>query len=174
VLRASQVVLAAGTWSGPLARKLGYRFPLAAERGYHHHFRVEASPSHPFHDTGGPYVISPAGDGVVRLLSGIQIAAPGDPPNHQQIHAVTDEARQTLKLGAPVESEPWLGSRPSTPDGLPIIGRAPRHPSVIFAFGHGHIGLSTGPLTGRIVADLADQRRPSIPIELFAPERFQP
>jgi D-amino-acid dehydrogenase len=173
VLRASQAVLAAGAWSGPLARKLGYRFPLAAERGYHRHFRVEASPSRPFHDTGGAYVVSPAGDGVVRLLSGIEIAAPGDPPNHRQINAVTDEARQTLKLGAPVESEPWLGSRPSTPDGLPIIGRAPRHPNVIFAFGHGHIGLSTGPLTGRIVADLAGQRSPPIPIAPFAPERFR-
>jgi D-amino-acid dehydrogenase len=173
-LQVSQAILAAGAWSGPLARKLGYAFPLAAERGYHRHFQVDASPTRPFHDTGGAYVVSPAGDGVVRLLSGIEIAAPGDPPNHRQISAVTGEARRTLKLGEPVESEPCLGSRPSTPDGLPIIGRAPRHPNVIFAFGHGHIGLSTGPLTGRIVADIADQRHPPIPVEPFAPERFRP
>ena len=55
---------------------------------------------------------------------------------------------------------------------LPVIGRAPRHPNLIFAFGHGHIGLSTGPVTGRIVADLADQRSAPLPVEPFAPERF--
>ena len=75
-------------------------------------------------------------------------------------------------MGEPVEAEPWCGSRPSTPDGLPVIGRAPRHPNLIFAFGHGHIGLSTGPITGRAVADLVDRRTPPIPLAPFAPERF--
>jgi D-amino-acid dehydrogenase len=53
-----------------------------------------------------------------------------------------------------------------------VIGRAPRHPNVIFAFGHGHIGLSTGPVTGRIVADLVDGRPPPVPLEPYRPERF--
>jgi D-amino-acid dehydrogenase len=169
---ARQVVLAAGAWSGALAHTLGYRFPLAAERGYHRHYRVTHNLTRPVHDTGGAYVLSPMGDDTVRLLCGIELARLDDPENPRQLAMVQPEAAKMLALGDPVEPEPWCGSRPSTPDGLPIIGRAPRHPGVIFAFGHGHIGLSTGPITGRIVADLVDQRAPPLPIAPFSPERF--
>jgi D-amino-acid dehydrogenase len=55
---------------------------------------------------------------------------------------------------------------------MPVIGRAPRHNGLIFAFGHGHIGLSTGPITGEIVADLATGRSPAVPIAPFAPQRL--
>jgi D-amino-acid dehydrogenase len=171
-LVARQAVLAAGARSDRLAGPLGYRFPLAAERGYHRHYRTARQLTRPVHDTGGAYVLSPMGDRTVRLLSGIELARPDDPPNPRQLAMVLPEAAGTLDLGDPVEPEPWCGSRPSTPDGLPIIGRAPRHPNLILAFGHGHIGLSTGPITGRIVADLADRRSPPLPIAPFAPERF--
>ncbi len=77
-----------------------------------------------------------------------------------------------MRLGQPLDNRPWLGSRPSTPDGLPVIGFAPRHPGLIFAFGHGHIGLSTGPITGRLVADLATGQAPSVPVAPFAPGRL--
>jgi D-amino-acid dehydrogenase len=166
-----QAVLAAGARSAELARRLGYRFPLAAERGYHRHYRVAHNLTRPVHDTGGAFVLSPQGN-TVRLLSGIELAAPDDPPNPRPLARVLPEARGTLPLGEPVEPAPWCGSRPSTPDGLPVIGRASRHPNLIFAFGHGHIGLSTGPVTGRIVADIADQRPPPVPVAPFAPERF--
>jgi D-amino-acid dehydrogenase len=171
-LVARQAVLAAGAGSQRLARKLGARLPLAAERGYHRHYRSPASLGRPVHDTGGAYVLSPMGDGTVRLLSGIEIARPDDPPNPCQLERVHPEAAQTLPLGEPVDAQPWCGSRPSTPDGLPVIGRAPGHPAVFFAFGHGHIGLSTGPITGRIVADLVAGRTPPVPVEPFAAERF--
>jgi D-amino-acid dehydrogenase len=172
-LAARQVVLAAGAWSNALARALGYRFPLAAERGYHRHYRTERTLTRPVHDTGGAYVLSPGRDGSVRLLSGIEIARPDDPPNPRQLTRVLPEAAGTIALGEPLDAQPWCGSRPSTPDGLPIIGRAPRHPNLIFAFGHGHIGLSTGPITGRVVADIAERRKPPVPVEPFAPERFR-
>jgi D-amino-acid dehydrogenase len=171
-LLAGQAVLAAGAWSDALARPLGYRFPLAAERGYHRHFRVARPLTRPVHDTGGAYVLAPMGNGTVRLLSGIEIARPDDPPNPRQLARVLPEAAGTIVLGAAVDAQPWCGSRPSTPDGLPIVGRAPRHPRLIFAFGHGHIGLSTGPITGRVVADIADGMVPPIPIAPFAPGRF--
>lgn len=165
-----QAVLAAGAWSATLARQLGYGFPLAAERGYHRHFRITRNLTRPVQDTGGGYVLAPMG-ATVRLLTGIELAAPDDPATPVQLARVWPEAAATLALGEPVD-QPWHGSRPSTPDGLPVIGRAPRHPNVIFAFGHGHIGVSTGPITGRIVADLVGQRTPPVPIEAFAPERF--
>ena len=171
-LAARQAVLAAGAWSGALAGRLGYRFPLAAERGYHRHYRSPRQLNRPVHDTGGAYVLAPMGDGTVRVLSGIEIAGPDDPPNPRQLARLVPEAAGTLALAEPFEEEPWCGSRPSTPDGLPIIGRAPHHPGLIFAFGHGHIGLSTGPVTGRAVADIAGGLEPPVPVAPFAPERF--
>ena len=170
-LAAGRAVIAAGAWSQVLARGLGYRLPLAAERGYHRHFRVARNLTRPVHDTGGAYVLAPMGD-TVRLLTGIEIARPEDPPNPDQLAAVFPDAAATITLGEPVEAAPWCGSRPSTPDGLPVIGRAPRHPAVIFAFGHGHIGFSTGPITGRIVADLVEDRPPPVPIAPYGAERF--
>jgi D-amino-acid dehydrogenase len=167
------VVLAAGAHSATLARPLGYRFPLAAERGYHRHFALADGVElrRPVYDAAGGYVLSPM-NGKVRLLSGVELARPDDPANHAQIDGVEPDARQTLRLTTPVEEKPWLGSRPSTPDGLPVIGRAARHPRLIFAFGHGHIGFANGPMTGAVVASLIQGERPPVPIAAFAPARF--
>ncbi|WP_439576048.1 NAD(P)/FAD-dependent oxidoreductase [Phreatobacter sp.] len=172
-IRAATVVVATGAASHDLTRAMGYRFPLAAERGYHRHFADagEHRLSRPVYDTGGSYIIAPMNAGL-RVLSGVELARRDAPPNLSQIEAVEQEARQTVAVGAAVEPGPWHGSRPSTPDGLPVIGRAPRHPHVVFAFGHGHIGLSTGPITGRVVSELVAGAPTSIPIAPFAPTRF--
>jgi D-amino-acid dehydrogenase len=69
-------------------------------------------------------------------------------------------------------STQWMGRRPVTPDYLPVIGRAPRHPSVIFAFGHGHSGYNLGPATGRLVGEVAAGRTPNIDIAPYRPDRF--
>lgn len=170
-----QVVLAAGAASGDLARSLGYRLAVAAERGYHRHFSLHPdSPplTRPILDTGAASIIAPMGESGIRVLSGVELNARHAKPNHAQIEAASREAAETLRLGGPRENEPWLGSRPATPDGMPVIGLAPRHEGLIFAFGHGHIGLSTGPITGEIVADLATNRTPAVPIAPFGPERL--
>lgn len=172
---ARQVVLAAGAASADIARPLGYRFAFAAERGYHRHYALHPdSPplTRPILDTGAGSILAPMGEARVRVLSGVELDARDAPPDHTQIEAAAREAMGTLRLGGPLDNQPWLGARPSTPDGLPVIGRAPRHPGLIFAFGHGHIGLSTGPVTGQIVADLATGRPPRLPLEPFAPERL--
>lgn len=172
-IAAGTVVLAAGAASGTLARTLGYRLPLAAERGYHRHFADAGQHklSRPIYDTGGAYVVSPMAAGL-RLLSGVELARHGAPPNPAQLAAVEPEARGTLAFGDALEPAPWGGSRPSTPDGLPVIGRAPRHRRIVFAFGHGHIGLSTGPITGRLVAELIAGAAPSLPLAPFGAERL--
>lgn len=170
---ARTVVLAAGAWSDGISRSLGYSFPMAAERGYHRHFALRNGPelTRTISDAAGGYVAAPMNQGV-RILSGIELAPRDAPPRLDQIERSVEEARVTLDLGAPVENTPWVGSRPSTPDGLPIIGHAHRHKGLVFAFGHGHIGLSTGPVTGRIVADLVTGRKPDVPVAPFSPARF--
>lgn len=167
------VVLAAGAWSGELAQKLGYVFPLAGERGYHRHFELAPGTAlkRPIYDPAGGYVMSPMNGGV-RVLSGVELARPGDPPNYRQITAVSRDAAQSIALGKPIDATPWMGSRPSTPDGLPVIGFAARHPGLLFAFGHGHIGFANGPITGSIVAALISGEAPPLPIEGFSPKRF--
>ncbi|MFC6775760.1 NAD(P)/FAD-dependent oxidoreductase [Methylobacterium gregans] len=174
-LRARQVVVAAGAASAEILRPLGYRFAFAAERGYHRHYALHPdSPplTRPVLDTGAGSIIAPMGEGRVRVLSGVELNARHAAPDHRQIEAAAREAAGTLRLGGPLDNQPWMGSRPSTPDGMPVIGRAPRHPGLILAFGHGHIGLSTGPITGQLVADLATGAEPAVPLAPFAPDRL--
>jgi len=174
-VKARQIVLAAGAASGAIARTLGYRFAVAAERGYHRHYALHPdSPplTRPVLDTGAGSILSPMSDRRVRVLSGVELNARDAAPDHTQIEAASQEAAGTLRLGGPLDNVPWLGSRPSTPDGMPVIGKAPRHDGLLFAFGHGHIGLSTGPITGEIVADLATGRSPAVPVAAFAPDRL--
>ncbi|SED67870.1 D-amino-acid dehydrogenase [Rhizobiales bacterium GAS191] len=172
-LRARQAVLAAGGWAHGFTQALGYRFPLAVERGYHIHLVPGEGPGlrRPIHDSGGYHMLAPMRQGV-RVTSGVELAPLSAPPNPTQIDAAVREARGTLALGAPVENEPWLGSRPSTPDGLPVIGAAPRHRGLFFAFGHGHIGLSNGPITGQVIGDLLAGRAAAFDIAPFSAERF--
>ena len=174
-VRARQVVLATGAAAHELSRPLGYRFAFAAERGYHRHYALHPdSPAltRPIYDTGAASILSPMGEGRVRVLSGVEVADRHAEPDDRQIEAAAREAAGTVRLGQPLDNRPWLGSRPSTPDGLPVIGLAPRHPGLIFAFGHGHIGLSTGPITGQLVAALAPGRRPAVAVAAVAPGRL--
>ncbi|HSP26723.1 MAG TPA: FAD-dependent oxidoreductase [Saliniramus sp.] len=169
----SQAIIAAGAWSGELARKLGYPIPLIAERGYHQHVRLagNARLTRPVNDVAGGYVLAPMGDSV-RILSGVELARPDDPRDYRQIERVCEDARETLPMVDELIDKPWCGSRPSTPDSLPVIGRAPRHDRITFAFGHGHIGLSTGPITGKIVSSIIDCQPLEVSTNPFSVMRF--
>jgi D-amino-acid dehydrogenase len=177
-VRAKTIILAAGVKSAALARQLGYKIPMVAERGYHMHYRLKpgAVLNRPVYDTGGAFVLSPmqlAEGPFVRVLSGVEIARAGDRPTPLQLNKILPDALKTLDLTTPLENEPWCGNRPSMPDGIPVIGLAKRHPNLIFAFGHGHIGLSTGPITGRIVADLLTGATPPFDLAPYRAERFR-
>jgi len=67
----------------------------------------------------------------------------------------------------------WMGHRPSLPDSLPVLGPSSATPDVIYAFGHGHVGMTSAPMTGKIVADLVTGRPPSIDIRPFSAGRFR-
>jgi D-amino-acid dehydrogenase len=171
-IRAEHAVLSAGAWSGKLARRLGYAMPLASERGHHAHFRLRdgAVLGRAVNDTGAGFVVAPMGD-TVRVLSGVELCDPDVPPDFRQLELAVENARRLLPLGEQV-GENWFGNRPSTPDSVPVIGLAPRHDRIVFAFGHGHIGLSTGPVTGEIVARLICREAQTLPIAPFDPRRF--
>lgn len=166
------VVVAAGAWSARIAAGLGDRIPLDAERGYH--LNIEAGTAalrRPVFFVDQRLVLAPMEDGI-RLTSGVELAGLEAPPDFTRIRRLLPVARELLPgLSANVTRE-WMGHRPSTPDSLPVVGCSARHPNVIYAFGHGHLGLTLGPLTGRLVAQIAAGRDAEVDLSPYRPGRF--
>lgn len=173
VLQASRVVVALGPWSDLVTTRLGYRLPLAVKRGYHMHYaaRDGAMLHHPVLDAEKGYLIAPMARGI-RLTTGAELAERDAPKTPTQLAAVEPVARALFPLGERLDDEPWMGRRPCTPDMLPVIGPAPHHPDVWFAFGHAHHGLTLGPITGRLVAEMMTGAKPVCDPRPFSVERF--
>ena len=173
-LHADETVVALGPWSTELIAPLGYRLPVIRERGYHLHFapRHNEPLGRPCLDAEGAYVITPMKAGI-RLTTGIEFSAADAPPTPVQLDSVLPLAREAFPVGAPVDPDPWLGARPGTPDSLPVIGRAPRHPNLWFAFGHASIGFALGPTTGRLIAEMVGGEAPLLDPAPYSASRFR-
>lgn len=173
MLTASHAVVCLGPWGRGMMEKAGFAVPMGFERGYHRHFCGSAAPAltRPVYDTGGGYVLAPMAQGL-RLSSGVELAGCEAPPAPQQLEQAEAAARQAIDLGRRIEQTPWLGRRPTFPDSRPVIGRAPGMRRLSVAFGHQHIGLSTGPGTARLLADMLEGRTPPIDAAPFSPGRF--
>jgi len=167
------VVVALGPWSDLVFRPLGYDIPLKTKRGYHIHLvpRGNAVLHHPVLDTDRGYLLAPMNKGI-RLTTGAEFARRDAPPTPVQIERTLPLARDMFPLGDTIEDRPWMGSRPCLPDMLPVIGRAPRHKGLWFDFGHQHHGLTLGPVSGRLIADMVTGETPFTDPKAFAVERF--
>jgi D-amino-acid dehydrogenase len=170
--RADQVVLAAGAWSHLLARTLGDRIPLETERGYNTTFPTagfDLRTHLTFADHG--FVVSKIGEGL-RVGGAVELGGLRLPPNYKRAETLLRKARDFLPGFDPQGGTQWMGFRPSLPDSLPIISRAPRADRVIYAFGHGHLGLTQSAGTAELVAALAGWRDPAISLAPFDSGRF--
>jgi len=171
-LQAGKVVLAAGAFSHRIAKSLGERIPLETERGYN-----TTLPSNAF-DLRTQVTFGGHGFVVSRLSTGIRVGGAVElgglalPPNFKRSEAMLQKARTFLTGLNPDGGKQWMGFRPSLPDSLPAIGRARATPDVIYAFGHGHLGLTQSAGTARIVADLLTEQAPPIDLTPFSPQRF--
>jgi D-amino-acid dehydrogenase len=154
-LAATTAVIALGPWADVLTRALGYDLPLAVKRGYHMHYRAAggARLNHPMLDTERGYFLAPMRRGI-RLTTGAEFALRDAIRTPVQLGRAEPIARDLFPLAERLDTEPWMGARPCTPDMLPVIGPAPRHANLWFAFGHAHHGLTLGPVTGRLVAEM--------------------
>ena len=172
-VRARQAVVALGPWSDLVYRRLGYRVPLAVKRGYHVHLAPagDAVLHHPVVDVERGYLLAPMARGI-RLTTGIEFAGRDRPATPVQIAQTEPHARAILPLGGRVEPLPWMGARPCLPDMRPIIGPAPRHKGLWFAFGHNHHGLTLGPATGRLLAEMMTGESPFADPAPYAMSRF--
>ncbi|HZS82749.1 MAG TPA: FAD-dependent oxidoreductase [Stellaceae bacterium] len=174
--KADRVVVAAGAWSKPFAAALGDKVPLDTERGYHIVLRdPEVVPRMPVSSAEGKFVATPMETGL-RMAGTVEFAGLEAPPDWRRARMLLKQARAMFPGLPPEVPEErlslWMGFRPSLPDSLPVIGPATRHPNAIYAFGHGHVGLACGAMTGRLVADLVAGRPPSVDIAPFRVGRF--
>jgi D-amino-acid dehydrogenase len=175
-MTADAAVVCAGAWSKPLAAGLGDRIPLETERGYHLMIRdPEVMPRIPTADGDGKFVATPMDTGL-RFAGTVELAGLEAPPDWRRARILLEQGRKMLPgLAADYPEERlslWMGHRPSLPDSLPALGRSRTTPDVIYAFGHGHVGMTSAPMTGKVVADLVSGRPSSIDITPFRSSRF--
>lgn len=156
---AAQVVVALGPWSPRLLKPLGLPNPIIWERGYHAMLPPpqQRTLSRALADVDRGYVITPMRDGL-RVTTGTELVAGEAPPNPAQLHQVLPEAARLLDC-APPEQPYWMGRRPSTFDSLPVTGPAPGLAGLWLNYGHGHLGFTLGPVTGRLIAEAMEHDR---------------
>ena len=171
-MTAPSVVVACGAWSHHLAAMAGDAIPLETERGYNTTLPPGAFDlKRQLVIPGDGYVITPLSTGI-RVGGAVELAGLKRAPDYRRSAILLKKAEgvmQGLKTAGGVQ---WMGFRPSLPDSLPIIGRAPGAPRVLYAFGHGHLGLTQAAATARLVVDLALGRPPALDLTPYRPERF--
>lgn len=172
-----RAVIAAGLGSKALAREAGDNVSLVSERGYHVVVPDgEVGPRTPLMPSDGKMANTPTRGGL-RAAGQVELAAPGAAPNWERAAILLAHLKAAFPALPPDlgidEVETWMGHRPSTPDGVPVIGRSSATPDIVHAFGHGHVGLASGPITGQAVADLIGGREPGMPLAAYAASRFR-
>ena len=168
---ADSVVIATGAFAKELAAKVAKPVPIDTERGYH---VMLPTPEHnlksSIYSLDYGFVLAPLRHGV-RLTSGVELGGIKAPADFAWVESLVPKAQELLPgLSGDIQSR-WLGFRPSMPDSLPVIGPAPGVNNIYYAFGHGHIGLTLGPLTGRIIRDLIAGRDPGIDLQPYRADR---
>ncbi len=166
-------VLATGVWSGPLAAKLGLRTPLESERGYHVElWEPSVMPRSPVMVASGKFVATPM-DRRLRLAGIVEYGGLDAPPSKAAFDLLYRNIKRAIPGISWKNSTEWMGHRPAIADSIPVIGEVPGAKNAYCGFGHDHVGLTGGPKTGRILAQLISGRSPNIDLAPYAPSRFQ-
>ncbi len=170
---AEHLVVCLGAWTPALLAPLGYRNPLAIERGYHMMLAPVAGRRlrRAVFDSDVGYVIAPMAAGL-RVTTGTNLVARETGPTPRQLERVLPRVREAFPVGAELLPQAWMGRRPTVPDSLPLVGPAPHHPGLWLAFAHAHMGFTLGPISGRIVADGIDGLAPAPAWRACRPERY--
>jgi D-amino-acid dehydrogenase len=169
---AEEVVLALGPWAKRATDALGYDLPLFVKRGYHMHYGAAAGTLNNWvYPMQANVVLAPMARGI-RLTTGAEFAALDKDATPDQLTQTEAMVRRLLPLGERLDGWPWKGARPCTPDMKPVIGPAPKHKGVWFAFGHAHQGLTLAAVTGRMLAEAMTGETPFVDMAPFSPARF--
>jgi glycine/D-amino acid oxidase-like deaminating enzyme len=177
-VRCRAVVIAAGTWSAALLRALGHRVPLQAGKGYSFSVHLQAPPRHPLYLGDKRVVVSPI-NGSTRIAGTMELSGDNRRLDWRRIVAVADASRHYLGRWYEHPDElmglirdPWVGGRPLLPDGLPVIDRLPGQDNLFVTTGHGMLGITLAPASGRALTEfMLEGRRPGV-LEPFRYDRF--
>lgn len=175
-IEADSVVLAGGAYTVPLLRSLGIRFPLQAAKGYHRDcLSKEGRP--PLLGQacvlGENMVFCTPMDGFVRFAGTLELSGVNHDIRRPRLEQLTKAAARYLKtMEDPTIKSEWCGLRPCLPDGLPALGAVSRSPGLFVATGHAMMGLTLGPVTGKMIAEYVLDRAPSMDISALRPDRF--
>ncbi len=169
--RAEVVVVAAGAWSHRIARMLGLRLLIEAERGYHvmlPHPEPGLRRSVAIGDSA--IHLAPMEEGL-RMTTGLELASVDAPPDYTRVRRMLRFAARAVRGLEIEERSLWMGGRPSMPDTVPVLGPAPGRDGIYFATGGSHIGMTLGPVMGRITADLIAGREPGLDLHPYRADR---
>jgi D-amino-acid dehydrogenase len=166
------VVLAAGVWSKPLAEKLGIKVPMETERGYHIELiNPSAMPRSPMMLTSGKFVVTPM-EGRIRCAGIVEFGGLEAEASKAPIELLKRQIHQAIPGLTYDHIEEWMGHRPAPSDSIPLIGHIDTMPGAYAGFGHHHIGLTGGPKTGRLIADMISARKSNIDLAPYDVSRF--
>lgn len=171
-LTADKIVFAMGPWSKEIAHKLGVKVPFESERGYHIELvNPSAMPVSPMMVASGKFVITPM-DGRIRAAGVIEFGGLNAGASKAPFDFLKREVASLLPDVTYDSVNEWMGHRPAPADSLPLIGANDSNQKSFSAFGHQHVGLTGGPKTGRIIADLIADKKPNIDLAPFDPAKY--
>ncbi|WP_245437218.1 NAD(P)/FAD-dependent oxidoreductase [Mesorhizobium helmanticense] len=171
--QARHLIVAAGAWSHLLAKDLGDRIPLETERGYNTTLPKSAfDVKRMLIFSGHGFVITPLETGL-RVGGAVELGGIERPSNYARSKALLRKAQNFLPGLDPSGGREWMGFRPSLPDSLPVIGRARPAGNIVYAFGHGHLGLTQAAATARLIRELILRQNPTLDLSAFSPNRFR-
>jgi len=167
-----KIVISAGAWSKDIALKVGDKFPLDTERGYHVLFNNndEQLIKRPVGWSKSGFYLVPIEDGI-RSAGTVEIAGLKNKPNLKRLKMIEKQTRKLLPKIGNVKST-WLGFRPTLPDSMPVIGKSFKNENILYAFGHQHLGWTLAAVTGKAIQCLAEDQKPNFDISVFNPNRF--
>ncbi|WP_022728905.1 NAD(P)/FAD-dependent oxidoreductase [Fodinicurvata sediminis] len=169
---AERVVVATGAFSLELARPLGDQVPLDTERGYHAMLlKPELTLNRPTSDMDRKFFATSMEEGL-RVAGTVEIAGTKAPPDYSRARRLLNQAKEMLPELETREHTFWLGYRPSLPDSLPVIDRSRSLGNVWYAFGHGHIGLTTAPATAQLISRMMQAPDGHLDDNAFRMDRF--
>ncbi|SAL81084.1 FAD dependent oxidoreductase [Caballeronia arvi] len=171
-LEASEVVLAAGAFTSRLSAMLSEHIPLETERGYHTQIMAPGiSMKHSIIWPARAFMVTPTAGGI-RVGGTVEMAGLDANPDYRRAKVLVKRAKEALPELKAEQTSEWMGHRPALPDTVPVMGRSAKRRNVFYATGHGHLGLTYGATTGRLMADLITGATPPVDMAPYRVDRF--
>jgi D-amino-acid dehydrogenase len=171
-MAAATTVLCAGAYTGRLSRLLGEPIPLETERGYHTQIMSPGvSMRHSIIWPARAFMVTPTAGGI-RVGGTVEMAGLDAPPDFRRAKVLVKRAKEALPDLRADDASEWMGHRPAMPDTVPVIGPSAKRRGVLYATGHGHLGLTYAATTARLIGDLVAGVEPPIDLKPYRVSRF--